>query len=885
MNEVVKELTESSSPQCPFKGWDIESIRSSFVLQGDQKPMQEQNSEMAGETQVETQSIVQFVDSTPGEIHIAADSQNTVATVDSTADLSLGTFLARPTTIHTFNWLKADPIGVLATIQPWQLFLSNTAIKKKIDNYGFLRGKLHIKILINATPFQFGLMRAAYTPVDGLVTNKVAGTAAIQLIPYSQQPGIYIEPAENAGGELELPFVYHKNWLDITSNTDVGAFGTLRFVVYAPLDVAITGGSSSLTVRVLAWMTDVELMASTAKLTLQGDDEYGTGAISAPATAIASAASYLTNIPVIGRFARATQIGASAVSKIASLFGFTNVPNIENVNALYPMTAPQLATAEISVPYQKLALDPKTELSIDPTPFGVKGEDQLALSFIKKQESFFGSTVWTTTNVPDDRLMTLRVTPDLKGFDAIVNTVPTNVGFRVNHTPLSYTANMFDAWRGSLKFRFKVVCTKYHKGRLKFSFDPIENISSVNPVTNECYTHILDLGESDELTVTVPYHQALAWLQTDSRSDSSNWVTSAVLAPRPEIDNGQMVIRVFNALEAPLSPSTISILAYVSGGDDFELANPSGSISSTGVGKLPSLFRLQGEEGISDLEVLSSQFSLQGKATIVTFGDDVRPSPDRYGLNYGESIHSLRKLLHRSVVMDTVPLPTGAASSYNIYRKGLCRMPYCPGYTPVAFPTQATKKVAASGNAPYAFNTMHPLVWVAGMFVGYRGSTNFCLTTNSPQITPDDIRFTRATDSAAITATNRVIVLQTSILGSASLSVKCAGLDVINYTRNGLAGYALTSSSSSPSGIFNFPDYNNCNFAYCNPEAYIEGAVVDHTDEQAVVATVTSANATATDEIGYTTLMTSVGAGPDFTCIFFLCCPTVDYLIGDPTPV
>ena len=127
--------------------------------------------------------------------------------------------------------------------------LGNTAIKKKLDNFAFLRGKLHIKVVINATPFQYGCMRVVYTPLAGLLTNKISGSVEGQLIPQSQLPGFYIWPAQNAGGEMELPFLYHKNWLDITSATDVDAFGTLDYIVYALLRVAISGGGTSITVR------------------------------------------------------------------------------------------------------------------------------------------------------------------------------------------------------------------------------------------------------------------------------------------------------------------------------------------------------------------------------------------------------------------------------------------------------------------------------------------------------------------------------------------------------------------------------------------------------------------------------------------------------------
>jgi hypothetical protein len=306
----------------------------------------------------------------------------------------------------------------------------------------------------------------------------------------------------------------------------------------------------------------------------------------------------------------------------------------------------------------------------------------------------------------------------------------------------------------------------------------------------------------------------------------------------------------------------------VSGGDDFEFNNPKGGISSGLNCPTPSFFALQGEE--------VDEHQVGTKPTI---------ADDRYHQNFGEAVLSLRKILHRSSVVDTVPLPNGATSSTNLYRKGIFRIPYTPGFYTGSFPTQANKVVAASGNGNYAFNTMHPIPWVASMYLGTRGSVNYTLTVNSPKVVPDDIRVTRASDNGAVTATNRVITLANSIAGADSLSKKCSRLGQYYFSRDGTAGMALTSARAAPSVQFNVQDYNNCNFTLVDPTTYVEGSSIDETDIQGALVQINIANTTATDELGYSTIVTNAGTGVDFTCFYFMCCPTVDNLIGDPTPV
>lgn len=808
-----------------------------------------------------------FQEETSGEIVLASNADSSVALADATPDLQLGAFLSRPITIDTFSWSTSDPVGVTRTISPWSLFMNTTSVRRKLDNYAFFRGKLHVKVVINATPFQYGSMRVAYTPLQGLVPNRIRTTTTdtVLRIPYSQQPGFYISPQTNEGGELECPFVYPKNWVDITALTNVEALGTLRYVTFAPLAVAIATAPTSITVKTIAWLTDVELMGATNDLALQGD-EYGVGPVSKPASAIANVAGMLTKVPIIGRFAQATQLGASAVSSIASIFGFTNPPVINNVEPRYVMSAPHLATSEISVPYQKLAYDPKQELTVDASPFGSTSEDELSINYLKKKESFFGSTSWSTADIEATQLFNARITPCLKSSVAIQNSVPTTVGYRHYNTPLSHLSYIFANWRGSLKIRMKVVCSKYHKGRLKVSWDPAANITSTNPDLNVCYNQIIDIGDTQDVVFEIPYHQARAWAETSEDESLDFWTPGSSNAPDSTTDNGVLTVRVYNTLEAP-SATTVSLLFYISAGDDFEFNNPKGGIRAGSACPVPSFFALQGD-------VVTSHHTL---------GEKRKETDERYKMNFGESILSLRKLLHRSSVVDTVPLPVGVGSATNLYRKGVFRIPYTPGFVPVSWPTTANK-VLTAGTAAYAFNTMHPIPFIASMYVGTRGGVNYTLTVNSPKVVPDDIRVTRIHDSAGITATNRVISLNASVLGSATLSNKCSRLGSYYYSRDGTAGMALTSARAAPSVQFNIPDYNPSNFTLVDPLSWIEGSSTDDTNRQGALVTLNIANTTATDEIGYSTVITNAGTGVDFTCFYFLCCPTVDNLLGDATP-
>jgi hypothetical protein len=821
--------------------------------------------EEAGPT-IEQSETVRFIDNEAGAILNLPTSENPVARVDDTEDLSLGRFLARPTLISTVAWSTSTVTGILGTLDPWSAFLNTAAIKKKLDNFAYLRGNLHVKFLINGTPFQYGALRWCYSPLDQerKVRTNVT-TSLTSLIPYSQFPGVFITPQANAGGEMMLPFFWKKNWLDITSAITVAEMGLLTSVVYAPLRTAVAGGTTSVTMKVYAWMTDVQLMGSTSKLALQGD-EYADGPVSLPASAIASVASTLTKVPIIGRFARATEIGAGAISKMAALFGYTNVPVIDNVHAFQPANAPHLASTQIGQPIQKLTVDPKQELSIDNSFHGLGDADELALSYLKKKESYFGVTSWSTADPTDALLFCARVNPQLDTNIQLDNASAVQVGTRSYQVPLSYFGKLFQYWRGDIKIRMKVVCTKYHKGRLKISYDPIGDISSTNPAENVVYTQILDIGEQDDVTLVIPYHQPEGWKRID-RTFATNWNLGSALAPREIYDNGSITIRVLNTLTAPAS-STVNILFFVSGGDNFEYASPASTLATTEVLNnninYPSFFNLQGED---NTDVITTELVVGTKAPLLA---------ERFGVNMGECVASLRSLLHRQTLYCTKTMDdtaTGVRSLYAFYK----RMPASPGFDPLGAAV-ANKVLVASGTAPFNPVNMTPLTWVTTAFCGYRGSTNITLTPSANSANSVDRVHIYRSEFVPTASDYTVVKGQTLATGNALTKA----FTYNNYRlvrihgQEAVGGGAITATRTNGSIMFNFPNYNGNNFAIADSANYLLGTFGDETRNESVAVEIFG-NVADLDPTDFS-VSAFYGAGPDFQPIFFLCCPTVDYI-------
>ena len=139
-----------------------------------------------------TEQILGFVDDVPGvDMKIPQPLYRTLP--DKTFNSELGEFLRRPTMIHEFTWTEGASIAG-TTIDPWTLFLNNPTIKKKIDNYAYMRCNLKLKFVINASPFYYGALLMSYQPLSKFTPANILIGNDKELIPYSQRPNITLYP-------------------------------------------------------------------------------------------------------------------------------------------------------------------------------------------------------------------------------------------------------------------------------------------------------------------------------------------------------------------------------------------------------------------------------------------------------------------------------------------------------------------------------------------------------------------------------------------------------------------------------------------------------------------------------------------------------------------
>lgn len=650
---------------------------------------------------------VSFADQLDPYIYEVDSVMDPTRSLQDSNDCSLDNFFSRPLKISEVEWSTSTSLGY--DIDPWSLYFENPRVANRIANYNLLRCKLHVKIVINGNGFQYGRAMVSYLPyakLDDLSTN--AALIRQDLTQASQQPHVFLNPTTSTGGELMLPFYNYLNYIEIPS----AGWQTMGQLYYRSLNDLkhANGASDVVTISTFAWAEDVSLSVLTSResttLTPQSGSEVDEanmkGIISGPATAVAKTAGVLKGIPVIAPFAAATEVAATATASVAKMFGYCRPPVNKNPEPYRPTPCSSLALTNVPDSAQKMTIDDKQELSIDPRIAGLGGTDPMNIVEIAKRESYLTTFTWPIGSAPETILWNSRVSPVLWAEN---NGPPKSY-----HFPACCMAAMpFKYWTGSMKFRFQIVASSFHKGRLKIVYDP-HWIASNEYNTN--YLSVIDIAEEQDFTIEIANGQEKTLL--DHYDPGLDSVTNAYGVNRfgsKGTGNGVIAVYIVNELTTPNSGvnNDIEINVFVSAGDDFEVFVPDDKISS---------FTFQPQSGNEEI-VTESQNTTELDAPQHSQSMQLGVTPPNNELinrvYTGEAIQSFRTLLKRYNLWST--LPSMSAQNTIVYGRN-SMFPYLRGNVAGAI------HVTDNGS-PYTYCNTVLLHWVTYAFSGWRGSIRY----------------------------------------------------------------------------------------------------------------------------------------------------------------
>lgn len=692
---------------------------------------------------------VTFNDSLDPYIYDMETSTDPTRRLQDTNDATLENFFSRPLKIFQTGWGTGSVLA--ESINPWKLYWENPRVENRIANFNLLRANLHVKIVLNGNGFLYGRGIAFYLPYSAFdEMSTVTALISNDLVQSSQCPHVFLDPTTSTGGEMVLPMFNYVNAIHIPE-AQWEDLGTLLIQGINTLKHA-NGADDTVTISVFAWAEDVSMsvltsqqvpnMAAQSGLESIGDrfevqsgeieQANRSGMISGPATAISKWAAYLIKVPTIAPFATATSIAADATASIAKIFGFCRPPVTKNPEPYRPTPFSSLAVTNVPDTAQKLTVDEKQELSIDPRIAGLGGVDQLNIREIAKRESYLTKFTWAIGTTPETLLWNARVDPVIWNETAALESY---------HFPAcAFAALPFKYWTGSMKFRFQIVCSSFHKGRLKFVYDP--NYFASNEY-NTNYLRIVDISEEQDFTIEVGNGQPLTLLEHHYPGvDSVTQMFSTTAYTQREEGNGVIGVYVVNELTVPNSTidNDIEINVFVSMGDDFEVFVPDDHFQKFIFTPIvepeppPEGFVAQSGEIVPE-----SQNTAEPDAPLQSQTNTVGMSESQDGLINkvftGEAITSFRTMLKRYNLWSAL----GALDDVEILTYGRFPLfPYWRGYATGA-------EDATAAGVPYNYCNTVLLHWVKAAYSGWRGSIRYKLIPRGYHVDYDRVDVQRST--------------------------------------------------------------------------------------------------------------------------------------------
>lgn len=412
---------------------------------------------------------------------------------------------------------------------PWQRYFENSVIKTKIANYQFFRGDLQLTFVFNTNQLNYGTFMAAYfpSPIEAMLDPQDDSRELILDRLSSTKHKIYFDVARSSKKILTLPFIYRRPYIEVMSTApnittqflhlSSENFGTLYYGPLSPL--VFPTNSVAPTIAIYAKLVNYEFHTPTA-LVPQSEivdyavnearkmipDEYATaGPVTQIASASSAIAAKLTQIPILGHYAKSTSMFLGKLAKAANIFGFSKPFNVDPIVPLKVMNFNNDALVSGKSAIQKIALDPKQELSIEPmTPCK---EDELSYNYLSTQESYIGPVPYSLSS--QETILALYPVYPIH----FTMRTPNASEVAIQPTALSIVGALHNSWRGDLVFRIKPNFNVFHRGKVILFFEPSASVTTFIPNGNN-YQYLWDPHEEGEIEVTIGFNSNSMWLRT-----------------------------------------------------------------------------------------------------------------------------------------------------------------------------------------------------------------------------------------------------------------------------------------------------------------------------------------------------------------------------------
>jgi len=444
-------------------------------------------------------------------------------------------------------------------------YLADELVRNKVNFFNYWKSDVEIEVKANNAPTQQGCLYIWYEPLRGsnIMNALSVGTPRAGLAQLTSYPGVFLNLEETDSARLVLSWLWFQEFFDLTVRDSMGR---IHVSVVAPLygDSASDQVEIVVNVRCVDPLLRVPTTVSSAFTSAiaepqMGEEEPKQGMITKLANGVAAVADVASGVPMISKIAASVSWGSRLLGRAATAMGFSKPISVQETKPVYRVPGFGLQQVEGVTPGLSLGAIQDNEIAHD-TP----AVDEMSFDYICKRSVVIVSKDISlpTFNTRGQTWLEMKTHP-----------IPDEITYPLSSTlntvsggPMQAVAAQFQWWRGILKYDFKLIKTKFHKGRLQVSWIPGKGVDRPGLNINKVYTKIWDVGTSSDFSFQVPFVLP---------SGYANVATAATVAGSVYPGyTGKLVVKVFNKFNYPETvPSNLTLLVSLSG-IDMEFSGP-----------------------------------------------------------------------------------------------------------------------------------------------------------------------------------------------------------------------------------------------------------------------------------------------------------------------
>jgi hypothetical protein len=502
--------------------------------------------------------------------------------IDEKTVMDIREYFSRPRLIDTVTYNQTSR-GVMSSYDMTNALLNSnlTNFERVFGAFGW-RGTVCYRIQAISNPFQAGRVRLALDPCWGDQTAWSRGEA---ITPISQLPGVEMDICESTSAILKVPFIHPLNYFTVSTTAGAGGTDIGLVTLFAMTPIALGSGGIAPSIAVWRWVEDFELIGacpgnlnvqpqagkfqSNKRDTAAMEQDAIPGNLSNVLAAGAKFATWLgTKVPLISSYSGTTSWMLRETARVAASLGWskplitTPLNKMLNTYNTYQFNSDGSDGGNGVGMFADNAVAPLSG-------FAGTDVDEMSFDYVKSTYAVIAQPSFSTTDITSSYIYQCALRPR----DLYFQPGSDNFGFTVTSgqsfwpSPVCALQNVFEKYRGGLKFRVKISKTKFHTGRLVLGYIPNypNNVNKplvpANPLDMQYKSVVWDLREGNIMEFECPFLSPFGYLDAD-------------------YFYGNFFICVIEPLAGPPTVAqTVPFIVEVAGMPDLEFAVPSTAIN------------------------------------------------------------------------------------------------------------------------------------------------------------------------------------------------------------------------------------------------------------------------------------------------------------------